>query len=290
MITAWVLAFAASCGWAGFDLGRKLLAARLKTLPLATLVVAGEVPIFLAWVLVDHAQAPGSGYWGPAAVSVVLNIAANLLFIRAVQIAPLGLTIPFLSFTPVFSAVTALGLLDEIPTALQVLGIAAVVTGGLVLATGGAAGTHGWWLAVRRSRGSLLMLAVAALWSVTGPFDKLALRYASVPVHSLVLTAGVAGGLLVLVLGTRRGGELVTALREWRLLGLSVLAAGLGLALQLTAIRGLYVSFMEALKRTVGMIAALVNGRAFFAEPITGRKLAAVGLMAVGVVLILVRP
>ncbi|MEK7705130.1 MAG: DMT family transporter [Myxococcota bacterium] len=287
MLTVWLLALGASCGWAGFDLGRKVLAARLKTLPLATLVVLGEVPIFLVWALLQPRLAIAPGYLAPAAVSVVLNVAANLLFIRAVQIAPLGLTIPFLAFTPVFTGVTALVLLAELPTSMQALGIAGVVAGGLVLATAGGDGAQSWWHAVRRSRGSLLMLVVAALWSVTGPVDKVALQYASVPVHSLVLTSGVALGLLLLVVLGRRTAELGTALREWRLLGLSVLAAGLGLALQLTAIRELYVSFMEALKRTVGMSAALVNGRIVFAEPVTPRKLVAVALMAVGVVLIL---
>jgi multidrug transporter EmrE-like cation transporter len=44
---------------------------------------------------------------------------------------------------------------------------------------------------------------------------------------------------------------------------------------------------VETLKRGIGNVLAVVFGRLLFAEPVTGRKLAAVALMAAGVALLL---
>ena len=63
------------------------------------------------------------GYWRYGLPDILLNVAANLLFLHAVRVSPLSLTIPFLSFTPVFSALSASVLLGEWPSGSALLGI-----------------------------------------------------------------------------------------------------------------------------------------------------------------------
>jgi multidrug transporter EmrE-like cation transporter len=58
------------------------------------------------------------------------------------------------------------------------------------------------------------------------------------------------------------------------------------LALQMVALQWLWVAVLETLKRAFGVLGSVAFGRAFFLEPITGRKLVAGGLMIAGTTLL----
>ena len=67
----------------------------------------------------------------------------------------------------------------------------------------------------------------------------------------------------------------------------SALTAGLGYGLQLSAYSITLVALVELFKRSLGLVGALILGRVFFGEPITGPKLAGIAIMAVGLQLVL---
>ena len=129
------------------------------------------------------------------------------------------------------------------------------------------------------------MTLVATLWAVTGPVDKIALRHTTTAVHAVLQTAGVAAALLCLTLHRRRGADLVELASRAKALTLATLFASVGLGLQLVAIQRTLVSLVETIKRALGLVGSVVNGRLFFAEPVAPSKLFAVGLMTIGVVL-----
>jgi multidrug transporter EmrE-like cation transporter len=54
----------------------------------------------------------------------------------------------------------------------------------------------------------------------------------------------------------------------------------------MVALQWLWVAVIETLKRAFGVVGSVVFGRLLFGEPITGRKLAAMGLMVSGTVLL----
>jgi multidrug transporter EmrE-like cation transporter len=58
------------------------------------------------------------------------------------------------------------------------------------------------------------------------------------------------------------------------------------LATQLYALRLVMVSVFEAVKRGVGMSLSVLSGRLWFGEPVTVKKLCAVGAMGLGVALL----
>lgn len=66
-----------------------------------------------------------------------------------------------------------------------------------------------------------------------------------------------------------------------------VVVSVVALGLQLLAFQQVWVGLVESLKRGIGNAMALILGYFVFRESITARKLAAVGLMAFGVGLIL---
>ena len=73
---------------------------------------------------------------------------------------------------------------------------------------------------------------------------------------------------------------------HWALLSLLVVIGAVALVLILLAITQTWIGFIETMKRGLGSFLAVLWGRLFFAEKVTGRQLAAVGLIAAGVALI----
>jgi drug/metabolite transporter (DMT)-like permease len=285
--TALTVIVASSFAWGGFDALRKLLASRVPALPLTALLTSGQLVLFLAWLLAGADHRISLGYALPGAVAIAINLTASVLFIKAVQISPLSLTIPLLSFTPVFSTLFSAALLGEWPRPLQLAGIGLAVLGALVLNLGGDVSPRESLRALLRERGCLYMLCVALLWSVGSVVDKAALFHASPAVHAAVQCAGITALLLLMLARMGRLRELRGIVSvPWVFLA-AIAAASLALALQLFALRLALVGLVETIKRAIGMTLSLVNGRVFFHEPITGGKLAGVALLAGAVALIL---
>jgi multidrug transporter EmrE-like cation transporter len=63
----------------------------------------------------------------------------------------------------------------------------------------------------------------------------------------------------------------------------------LALVFQLFAIELLQVSHFEALKRGISMTGSVVNGRIFFGEAVSVRKLSSVAVMLGGIVMLSLR-
>ena len=284
MASAWtgvLLAIASAIGWACLDVVRKQLALRAAAVALLWAMAVSQMPLFATWAFFDPRPFDAAAYAAPGAATLVLNLAANLAFIKALEIGALSRTIPMLSLTPVITIVTGAVLLGEWPEPAQGLGMVLVVVGSLLLAV--AKGQGGF----RVEPGTVLMLAVAVMWSFSAAVDKLALRSISVPGHGLVQSVGMFATWSV-VLAVRNGRREVQALRP---LGPQIIAAaaimGTSASLQYFAIERTLVSLVETIKRAVGATAALVLGRALFSESIGLREILAAALVVFGTALVL---
>ena len=286
---ALLLTLGASGAFGAFDAARKKLGAFLGPMPLTALLGIGQVPVFAAWCLLAGASLPGPGYLPQALASLAFNLTGNLLFLRAVQLSPLSLTIPFLAFSPVFSLLFSTSLLGELPRPLQVFGVAWVVVGAFLLnlERGDLAHPSRLWRVLVRERGSPWMLTTALVWALGAIFDKRALAHASAPLHGMVLAVGIPLGVLLLMAGRGELARLGDVRRCKGLYTVTLLIGTCAVGLQLLALPHILVSLYEALKRCIGMTAAVLNGALLFGEPVTGQKLAAIALMGTGVVLIL---
>ena len=283
-----VLTIGCAVAFSVADLLRKMLAERARPLPLLLAMSAGMAPFFGFWWAWQGAGAPAAGYWLPGIGSALLNLVANLAVLEAVRIAPLSLTIPVLSLTPVFTTLLAIPVLGEVPSAPQLGGVMLVVGGVLWLnsAAGEPASLLRLWRSLWRERGSQLMILTALTWSLAMPLDKLALGASGPAFHGLALNAGVALGALLVLAGKGRMGELGKLGAHWPRLTLIVVVGAVALVLILLAITQTWIGFIETMKRGLGSFLALVWGRAFFGETVTARQLAAVAAIAGGVALI----
>ena len=106
----------------------------------------------------------------------------------------------------------------------------------------------------------------ALLWSLTIPLDKLAVERASAPLHGMVLTAGVAVGVLLVLVFQGRLGDLGQVRRCPASTSSPWWSARCALGLQLLALPQVFVGTMETLKRGIGNFMALLSGWVFFRE------------------------
>ena len=274
------LGVAAALCWAALDVVRKALADKASPTALAVVLLIGQSPFLGIWAAVDETWVVRQIYWAPALASMTMNALANVLFMRSLQLSAMSRTVPFLSLSPVFGALIAIPLLGEIPDSPHMAGFGLVVFGAFVLNSDL---SKSWWRSVFEEKGAPHMIAVAFLWSASVAFDKVALPHASPASHAFLLTTGSSLMLLSWV-GFR--GELGDLRAVWTapkpllvgLIGFAVAAV----ALQMLSLAWLWVAVVETLKRGLGVLGSIVFGRLFFAEPITGRKLLAGGLMVAG--------
>lgn len=284
----------ASLGWATFDAARKYLSDRIPPVALVVLLMLGQVPVFALWLgwTVHQSGLPAveADYIAPALLSIAINVAANLLFLRAVSLSPLSLTIPMLSFSPAFSALLAsLPPLRESLTGYQAAGAGLVILGALSLNASGLVsdGLGGLGRRLIREKGVPIMLGVALLFSLSSAVDKVAQAASSPPLHALVQCLGVGVVLMLELLRRGQLAQLAGVLQHQRAFAGAIAAGATALGFQMTAFAVAPVSTVETVKRAVGMTAAQIIGRVVFGEPLTVGKWVAVGLMSVGCILIL---
>ncbi|NVB37394.1 EamA family transporter [Pseudenhygromyxa sp. WMMC2535] len=292
--------------WAILDAFRKRLSAELRPAALLVLLNAGLLPAFAIWwaarggTITDMAA-----YASPGAIAMVLNVAANLLYLAALRASPLSLSIPFLALTPVFSTLVGRLSLGEQLAPVQLVGVALVVLGALTLGLSRSRAEQSpsrddapeparWWSTLllpfrifSRERGAWMMTGVAACWGTSAIFDKLALRHAALPVHALIQTVAViVAGLALLALRGRLRELVALDRRTWGIVGLATLANTLALSTQLMAYRAAVVAMVETIKRAVGLVSAITLGRLIFGEPVDLAKVMAIVTMITGVALL----
>ncbi|TVR80828.1 MAG: EamA family transporter [Rhodospirillales bacterium] len=242
-------------------------------------------------LLVQPLPAIPAAFWPWLAAMVPIEVLALWLYMIAIRDSPLALTLPYLAFTPAFATVTGWVVLGERVSMQGFAGILVVVAGAYVLNAATAAGSgrrlHRWLRPLRAiadERGSRLMLAVAALYSLTTVLGKGALQH--VPVMFFAPFFAVVLALTVLLVFAVRRPALIPAL--WRRPGWH-LAIGAALAISLLAhlyaLRLVEVAYMIAVKRT-SLLFGIVYGAVLFREGNLGRNLLGGALMLAGVGLI----
>lgn len=274
---------------AGFDLYQKLLAQRLTPVQMVFWLGVASIPLFAIGVLLKGWPNVQVGYWLPAVISVVLNLAGHIAFVEAVKVSDLSKTVPLLSLTPVFTTAIGAWLLGEKLDGLAVLGVILVVVGAFWLHTARGAGPRSnGWFQLLKDRGAWLMIGTAIAWSITIPLDKLAVERSEAFFHGLILTAGMTLGAGVLLV--RSGDRMWKPIVRWRIFVFALLLCVSTLLFQLLALTQTLAGIVETGKRSIANVMALVFGRLTFEEEITREKLIAVALMVIGVSLILIRP
>jgi uncharacterized membrane protein len=214
-----------------------------------------------------------------------LNVMTSILYMRAIQLSDLSLTVPMVAFTPLFLLITSPVLLGEIPESRGMVGVILIVAGTyLMKVKERSAGFLAPFRALWREPGPRWMLLVALIWSLTANIDKVGLQNSSPIFWSLSINLFIACALLpTVVWRTRRTTPTVGAMARMLPLGA---AGALTTLCQMAAISLTLVPYVIAVKRT-STIMTVLWGIFLFGEKGMKERLGGATLMVVGVILIL---
>lgn len=245
--------------------------------------------LLLPWAWLEWSAPSSPWFWAWLAALLPLDLLAVWLYVRAITSAPLSHTVPYLSFSPVFTLVVGWALLGERPGPAGAAGVLLITVGAYLL--NGATRSSGGWLgpfkAMASERGPRLMLLVALIFSVTGVLGKGAVQY--MPGAAFGGFYGIALAAITLAAMMMRGRSPYAVLRA-RPFGTFAVAAGMAVMVvtHFLAIEQVSAAYMIAVKRT-SMLFGLVYGAWWFRELALGRNFFAALLMLGGVALIVVR-
>ena len=157
-------------------------------------------PILLCFfLLMDKFPVIGPRYWEALMWGGMFNVIAFVQFMRALQASDLSLTIPFMTFTPIFLLFTSPWLVGEFPDFWGCVGILLIVGGSYILSI---QESHICWvdpfLAILKERGPRRMLSVAALYSLSSNIDKIGVQHSSPLFWSLSINVFMVLGLLII--------------------------------------------------------------------------------------------
>ena len=220
------------------------------------------------------------------ALSLPLEVIALVLYIKALRRSPLSLTLPFLSLTPVFLILVSYVVLGEKVSLRGGVGI-------LLLAGGSYAlnihemrkGFFSPFRAIGREKGSVLMIVVALIYSVTSSLGKMAIEHSSPLFFGAAYFAALSVLFGPVALMAGRDKREFLSRKQYRRLFLPGLFYSVMIIAHMLALSMTKVAYMISLKRT-SLIMGVIYGYFLFREKNIRERLAGAVLMFAGFVMI----
>lgn len=227
-----------------------------------------------------------STFWFVTAAAVPLEITAILLYMKAIRVSPLSLTVPFLALTPVFLIATSFLFLGELPDRSGVAGILLIAAGAYLLNLNRPGeGFLAPFKSIKKEKGSVLMIVVAFIYSITSNLGKVAVLHSSPTFFAIIYAIILSMFLLPFVV--RKSGNSISAIRARPLLFVMIgVFYGIMMMCHFSAIRLIEVPYMISVKRT-SMIFSTIYGWLLFKEENIRERLLGSAVMVIGVALIM---
>lgn len=229
-------------------------------------------------------------FWYLMLILIPLEITAMWFYVIAIRDTPLHLSLPYLSFTPVFVILTGYLFLNETVTWDGSLGIVLIMAGAYLLNIDRVG--KSWrtvfspLVAIFRLRGSVLMLMTALIYSLTSVLGKKAMLYTDATTFGAFYFSSI--GLVTLVLITiLQPSTLRHVLVRPGAISLVGVLMAIMVVTHFIALEQVETAYMLSVKRT-SMIFGMLLGAWMFKDMSFRQHLPAGLIMLIGVGLILI--
>ena len=228
----------------------------------------------------------GSAFYSSVFATGVLNVIAAVLYFKALKITDLSLAMPMTSFTPIFLILTSFLLLREFPTTVGIVGIFLIVIGSYFLnTTKNSTKLFEPIKSIINNRGTLYMLIVAFLFSISSNYDKLVVQNSD-PIFSSAIVYLFLGISFLIISSVKAKDELINSKKhigKFLLVGiiLSLVAITINIAFTMQI-----VPYVISLERLSILFSVLYGGFLFKEKNILRRSIGAL-IMLSGVILII---
>jgi drug/metabolite transporter (DMT)-like permease len=283
-----VYAFVCALSLATADaLSKKVLDDNIDPSIVAWVRVGYAVP-FMAFIIpfIDKPELD-SVFYMATFLAIPLDIIALLLYMKAIKVSPLSLTLPFLSLTPVFLIGTSYIILGERPDNSGFIGIVLVVIGAYLLNVHTISrGFLGPFKAIAEEQGSVLMIIVAFTFSIAACIGKIAVQHSD-PIFFSVIYSFLLSFFLFLVISFRTRQFFSKAISRpvpFLLIGALVTIM---MITHVKAINLVEVSYMISVKR-LSILFGVIYGVIFFKETNVKERFLGATVMVSGIIMITV--
>lgn len=247
---------------------------------LFSIPILAPVLIWLPWPALD------STFVGAFFCALPLEMVSVILYVRALRISPMSLTLPFLSLTPVFAILFSYAILGERVSLQGMIGILFLAAGSYVLQLHEL--RHGIFDPIRaivKEKGSLLMILVACIYSTTSPLGKMAVMHSSPLFFGATYIIFLTLFLAPVALWKGRDEIRDLLQRKYRRLVLPGIFYAVMVASHMVAISLTNVSYMISLKRT-SVLVGVFYGYFLFRETHIGERVVGAIVMLMGFALV----
>lgn len=246
-----------------------------------------SLPLLLVlWIFVPLPELD-YGFYKAFILALPLEIVAIVLYIKALRISPLSLTLPFLALTPVFLILVSYVILGEKVSFQGGMGIFLITIGSYTLNLHKIkGGFFEPFKTITKEKGSILMIIVAMIYSVTSTLGKMAIEHSSPWFFGITYFTAVT--IIFAPIALRRGKpELRNFISEgqFKALFLPGIFFSVMIASHMIAISLAKVAYMISVKRT-SLIISVLYGCLFFREKDIRERLTGATLMFTGFVMI----
>jgi len=138
------------------------------------------IPVFLTSLLIIDIPHLNRNFWFATLTALPFEITAMILYTKALKVSPLSLTIPFLALTPLLLIIVSYIILGEKVSLAGGAGIFLIAAGSYTL------NIHelrqsllGPLKAILKEKGSIMMIIVAFIFSITSSLGKMAIENSS---------------------------------------------------------------------------------------------------------------
>lgn len=225
-----------------------------------------------------------NSFWFALFVSSIINIISTILYMKAIKYTDLSLTVPLLTFTPLFLLFTSPILITEFPNIFGALGVCLIIIGSYLLNLNQyKKGIFQPIKSLMESRGSKYMLIISFLWSISSIFDKIAVINSSPVFYIAITNIFVALGLTPFVFKKFYSNKnLISELPSLIPIGM---LNGIKLVVQMWALTLTLVVYVIAIKRLSGLFGVILGYYVFREKGIKERFIGAL-VMTIGAILI----
>lgn len=244
-----------------------------------------SVIFLIPWVLYTGIPPLNSQFWLALLIGGGINAVTALLYMKAIKLSDLSLTLPLVALTPLFMLLTSPLMVGEYPKFFDYIGILLIVAGSYLLnIKEKSKGYLAPFKALLDEPGPRLMLIVAFLWSIASNCDKIGVTnsYPIFWVFSLFSTMSVLLLPVLLYKTPNPGGQI---LKQLPMLAAMGFINATGVIFQMQALTLTFVVRVIALKRT-SILMGVLFGHFIFKEKDIQERLLGAGIMILGVLFI----
>ncbi len=221
-------------------------------------------------------------FWISLSIGGSINAVTAILYIKAIKLSDLSLTVPLVALTPLFMLFTSPLIVGEYPNVFDYIGIFLIVTGSYLLnIKEKSQGYLAPFKALLHQPGPKLMLIVAFLWSITSNFDKIGVQNSS-PIFWLFSLFTTMSIVLLPVLLKKTPNPSRKIIKHLPLLVTMGFFNALGVIFQMQALTMTLVVQVIAVKRT-SVLMGVLFGHFIFKEKDIQQRLLGAAIMIVGV-------